>query len=323
MENSLPEMKTGKALLVAHDAGGAELVARHFSDQIQSVVCAPAGPARAIFERHLGAFLEVALDESWDGVSVVISGTGWDSDHEFQCMRRAQKEGIPVVAVLDHWVRYQDRFERDGQRLLPDRIWVFDAEAEVLAKEVFPAVPVQRFENPYLTAEARKVKSLRTTNTPRAFPPREILYLMEPVIDDWDTAEGRQAERQTLEIFLTWLKGADPAWKKMHIVLRPHPSQGIHWAHELAAEFSQYNIEAHGGESLAQEMARADWVVGLESTALVLALEAGIPAATALPPQAPPCRLPHQGIADLREVEDFSALAAIAAITASTNEVVQ
>ena len=58
--------------------------------------------------------------------------------------------GIPSIAVIDHWVNYPQRFERDGVVVLPNQIWVADADAAGLAHSFFGSVPGLELPNMYL-----------------------------------------------------------------------------------------------------------------------------------------------------------------------------
>ena len=64
------------------------------------------------------------LESAIDGATVLISGTGWQSDLEHISRKLAYGKGIPSVGVLDHWVNYLPRFERRAEVVLPDQLWV-------------------------------------------------------------------------------------------------------------------------------------------------------------------------------------------------------
>ena len=64
-----------------------------------------------------------------------------------------RKEAQRTVAVIDHWVHYEARFQRDGLRVLPDEIWVCDAEAYALAQASFPGHDIRLQPNAWLRGQ--------------------------------------------------------------------------------------------------------------------------------------------------------------------------
>ena len=66
---------------------------------------------------------------------------------------------------------------------------------------------------------------------------------------------------------------------------------------------SGYNIKiSNCNSNLYEDIAKADWVVGCNSYALVIALKAKIKVACTLPPHAPDCILPFPEIIKLKEI---------------------
>ena len=125
----------------------------------------------------------------------------------------------------------------------------------------------------------------------------ELLYVLEPARSDW----GRQApgEFQALDYFAQ-NRHRLPLPPGTRIRLRPHPSDppGKYedWLRRQAPDFT-LDISAN----LPEALARAQWVAGCESFALVVALAAGRRVICTLPPWAPACRLPHAGLLHLKQ----------------------
>jgi len=145
---------SGTTAIVAHDAGGAEVLSAYVRQQGLDCRFALAGPALAVFQRKLGAIDNLPLEQALAGSSRLLCGTSWQSDLERRAVELARAAGKPVLIDPDHWVNYRMRFEQDGQLVLPDEVWVSDAEAERIAAQALPQVALRRMENPYF-AELR------------------------------------------------------------------------------------------------------------------------------------------------------------------------
>lgn len=275
--------------VVCHDAGGANVVAHWVARTPDCVRPFVGGPGRRIWADLVHVPLFGSLEEAMDGATSLLSATSTASMIEHEARRIAKNAGIPSVAILDHWTRYPDRFELDGDRVLPDEIWVVDEPAEVVARRSFPDVPVQRVPNYYLQEQARIVEAFNP------LPPRReaghILYVLEPIQQRWFTSDARPKELQAFEFFMSHLEdmGARP---DVEIVLRPHPSDPPGMYDGWPALYPNRTVSVDAMTPLSERIAWADWVVGCETFALVVANNVGRIAMSVLPPWAPPCRLP-------------------------------
>jgi hypothetical protein len=282
--------------VVANDAGGSHILFSLLRYQghnflghctLHPVV---KGPAAMIWPKY---FPTIHSYDHLDSVNAkldrVITGTGWTSSVEHEARLWASKRNIKTVAVLDHWVNYASRFFRDEVMLLPDEIWVVDEWAEKIANENFRNVVIRRFENSYLINQVAKIQKPPSNGT--------LLYVLEPVRTDW--GRGREGEFQALEYTLknSRLLYSAPICR---ILLRPHPSDPRD-KYDDYLEFDS-RIELDFSDDICDAINQADVVVGAESFALALALEAGRHVFSSLPPWAPKLRLPQEGILQIRHI---------------------
>ena len=289
----------------AHDAGAASHMA--------------AEPLfRARLESATGSFhnLEAAIA----GAQVLISGTGWASDLEHQARQLARQRGIPSVAVLDHWLNYRERFQREGEEVLPDALWVADAEATALAKAAFPNLPVLQLPNHWLEGLCSAVHAIRSSaaghRQPRR-PARRLRYLLEPSRVPWPAAACQSpdntsaaGEVQGLRYWLQQLPHLiDQGWvappdELEALALRPHPSEPAGKYDALIADVAAtWPIQLDPAPGLAEALAWADATFGCETQALVAAMACDLPAFSTVPPWAPPCRLPQASLHHLSLLE--------------------
>jgi len=300
---SLPTTLKSPLTVVCHDAGAAHLIfawLRHWCEagildqHIVNMVLQ--GPAAKAWQHHpiplpnvqVHSALNSALEES----QCVLTGTGWASNLEHQARQTAQTLGIPSIAVIDHWVNYAQRFQRDDVVVMPDQIWVADEHAQRMATDVFPTTPVRCLPNVYLQNVVKDIPPVSADS-------RHLLFVLEPVRNDW--GRGVQGEFQALDFFvqyLTQLVGHGP----VQITLRPHPSDPADKYTAWIQAQGSLNIQLDQQMDLNQSIAQARWVVGVESFALVVAAAAGREIFSALPPWAHRCRLPIQGLVHMQDL---------------------
>jgi len=288
MPNSVTPRINGPIAVVAHDAGAANLILAWLIVWKLPVRAFMQGPARHLWEV---AFPDKplchSLDEAIDGANTLISGTGWASTLEHDARTNAKARGLRVVAVLDHWVNYRSRFEHASGALWPDEFWVADEFAMCIARATLPALPIRQFENMYLKSQVSRIVAGPGDGS--------LLYVLEPILERW--GRKQPGEFQALNYALSQVDRLHPQGVS-HIMLRPHPSErAAKYAHCL--DFDP-RIRLDQSLDIAQALSNCDVVVGVESFALTVALAAGRPVFSSLPPWAHELRLPHEGIRQIR-----------------------
>ncbi|HEY1057301.1 MAG TPA: hypothetical protein VGE55_01070 [Limnobacter sp.] len=282
--------------VVANDAGASNILFSILRDQGRNILgeCTlhpvMMGPAANIWCHYfptIDSYHDInSINVKLDGV---VTGTGWSSSLEHEARVWASQRSIKTIALLDHWVNYTSRFIRNGVMLLPDEIWVVDEWAEKMAHETFRNVVIRRFENSYLTHQVAKIQKPPADGT--------LLYVLEPARADW--GRGRLGEFQALEYTLKNLGFLFNAPIR-RILLRPHPSDP-RGKYDGYLQFDS-RIELNFSTDICDAINQADVVVGAESFALTLALAAGRPVFSSLPPWGPELRLPQEGILQIRHI---------------------
>lgn len=311
---SLSQLPEASVAVCAHDAGAASHMAAWLAPLEPQLRLFLAGPAEPLFRARLGAATSSypTLEELLGGAQVLISGTSWASDLEHRARRLARQRGIPSVAVLDHWLNYRERFQREGDEQLPDALWVADAEAAALATAAFPNVPVLQLPNHWLEGLCRTVQTLRSSaagNPQPRRPARRLLYLLEPIRVPWSQGPGGASESGEIQGLRYLLKQLPhlieqgwvaPQHELEALALRPHPSEPVGKYDALIAEAAtSWPIQLDRAPALAEALAWADAAFGCETQALVAAMACNLPAFTTVPPWAPSCRLPQASLQQL------------------------
>lgn len=276
--------------VVAHDAGAANLIIAWLKAWGWPVRVCVQGPALKLWRQSFpGQALWDTPAQAMAGCASLVTGTGWASTLEHDARREGRSRGLRVAAVIDHWVNYAPRFERAGEMVWPDELWLADAWAVEIAQQVLPPLPVRQLENLYFQAQVAQV----------APPPGDgtLLYVLEPVRNNW--GRSMEGEFQALEYLLANCDRLAPGPVR-RVLLRPHPS-------DPPGKYARYldanvDISLDHSADIAAALSQADVVVGVESFALTLALAAGRAVYSSLPPWAPALRLPHDGIRQIRRL---------------------
>lgn len=282
--------------VVCHDAGAANIIlAAMRADATDRYLPVMQGPAEKLWQvagcpggslMPLGTALAQARS--------VLSGTGWASRLEHDARCEARRMGLLSAAVIDHWVNYAARFERDGKTILPDEFWVTDSEAFRIASSTFEGARIRLMPNLYLQEQVRQI------GQPSPHHVGNILYVLEPIRAKWSGGE-QPGEFEALDYFIARLEHFGHP-KRLRIRLRPHPSDSPGKYDAWLARQSGLDVALDDAGSLAQAIGQSEWVAGCETMALVVALSAGRKVVCTLPPPAPPCRLPHSGLLHLRRL---------------------
>lgn len=274
--------------VVCHDAGGTnQILAMLRKSGFHNVCGYFEGPARELW-RKAGAPFELAEDmpQLLSRVSVLLTGTGWGSRIEHDARFEAKRRGIRSIAVLDHWVNYHARFVRDGLVVLPDEIWVVDKYALEIAHQIFPGLSILLKQDSYAEQEIARIKPINQVSS------NQLCYLLEPARSNWGYNE--LGEFQALRYFLESIPQLELP-EDTKIYLRPHPSDQLGKYDSYLKEWHGHRVELDLSD-LAESLSRSRWVAGCQTYALTLALRAKRTVYCTLPPWAPCCQLPHNGL---------------------------
>lgn len=254
--------------VVAHDAGGAEILASYVKQEGLDCIFVLTGPAKNIFGKRLGSIETVNLQTAISQCDCLLTGTGWQTDFEWQAIHQGKDAGKHTITFLDHWVNYKSRFVRNGTECLPDEIWVGDEHAMALAESTFPDAVIQLVENPYFKLFKKEVDRLDSLKGKRPDNIRNVLFVSENIHRE------HFHQNDAIRFFMSNLDKLESRIGR--VLIRPHPSESgdkYCWVQE---EYGPGVIEAKvvlsDGSSLASEMAESDIVVGCSSMAMVMGI---------------------------------------------------
>lgn len=290
--------------VVAHDAGGAEILSSYVRQQALDCLYTVAGPALKIFQRKLGPIDSTPLPDAIQQSDWLLCGTSLPSDLEWRAIDLAQKAGKHAVAFLDHWTNYRERFIRNGVEHLPDEIWVGDEDAETLVREHFPNTKIQLVSNPYFMDVKREIAELESKLPLRSALGKRVLFVCEHIseyalLQHDDERYWGYTEFDAIEYFFQAIDALDVPIAS--VVIRPHPSDPEGKYSRIAAKHSEL-AKISDGRPLVEEIADADIVVGCESMAMAVALQCGRRVISCIPINKPLLSLPFKDIQILSDL---------------------
>jgi hypothetical protein len=283
-------------VLVSHDSGGAELLSSWIrSNPEQKYKLVVEGPAREVFIRKKVLNHEMDIESAIQSGNWVLTGSSWGSELEISAIKLANREEKYIVTFLDHWVNYRSRLTRNGKLNLPDEIWVGDRYAYMVAINELPTELRKKIVgNPYFEDSLSQLKQLSATSQIDGI---KVLYLCENISGHAANVEGNEAgwgytEYDALKYFFDKVKGECID----HITVRPHPSDPD-GKYEFIFGMGLENLSvANKTEPLIVQISQHDWIVGCNTTAMVLSSLAGKRTISCIPPGGRKCVLPHENI---------------------------
>ena len=289
--------------IIAHDAGGAELLACYvLENKNLRFNFSLAGPAIQVFKRRFKNFENLSIEDAVEKSTWCLSGTGWQSQIEWDSIRISKSFGKKIISFLDHWTNYQERFIRNGMQQLPDEIWVGDEHAKKLANQLFN-VPIILVPNPYfIDLEKRLNQSMLIR--PKNKLGNNVLFACENITDYSNLRFGDRKhfgydDFDVLEYFFNNIQVLGV--KINEIVVRPHPSDLPGKYEEFLKRYGD-KVRLSNGQPLLEEIIAADIIAGCEGTAMVVGLLAKKKVISCIPPHAAASRLPQKEIINLRDL---------------------
>jgi len=288
--------KDKKKLFVAADAGGANVLASLIKTRNLQGDYLLSNPATRIFKDAglIGTRIQ-AEQNTFREYEIMLSSTGKDSGFEIQAMSHAMRAGVRVIAILDHWVNYRNRFTLDGLVYRPNAMIATDSESIRRAKIAFGEIELFTETNFYLKSEVNQAKSSKTI---------EIDFLL------LDEKSGMmQKEKSPNFIFYSELVAKLMAIdSSLRIAVRPHPARK---PFELD-KFEESGISVSRGNSLGFDIGRSLNLIGLSSMSFYIAFLAG-KSIFSLEPNVSMISLPLTSVKalDLKRLEDLVSTVAL------------
>ena len=255
-------IRTGKVAIVAHDAGGGEIVSSWARKHMTDGVAVLGGPAIEIFNRKVPNIPIAELVEAVCECQWVLTGTG-NYELEFQAIAESRKVGRYVVAFLDHWTSYKSRFTRNGEMLLPDEMWVGDQHALRLVTQFFPNVTSTYVPNPYWQDALDQFNKLDTVCEETT-----LLFMSTNIDDHYAKPPNILSDHWLLTKIIGFFEKSKKFPTVNLVTVRTHPSE----SKEKYVNFRYPGVDIRHdvGHDLVESIARHELVAGHNSMGLVV-----------------------------------------------------
>jgi len=256
---------SGKVALIAHDAGGAEILSSWIKRNPRDYVAVLSGPAIEIFKRKILSISIGNLDNAIKECSWVLSGTG-NSGWELEALHLARKNGLYIVSFLDHWTSYDKRFIRNsGEEEIPDEIWVGDYDAIDIVRQKIPNINSKLVHNPYWADVVEQYKNFKPVDSDNS-----ILY----VSSDFKNSILRKKQKSVIDYqVLEQIMESFQKWgmldKVSSLTIRRHPSEPEGKYREFS--FLGLKVTSCCDSDLVSCIVTHSYVVGCNSMAQVIA----------------------------------------------------
>ena len=292
----------------ANDPGGSNLLCSIIESIGGSYLFSLTKTSLPIFRRKFPDIKSKDIEECVPASNVLLCTTSWSSTHELEAIKRFKNSGKKTIVVLDHWVNYVERLTFMGRVIIPSHIVVCDKYAFAIASEKFPRSDIILHPNPtfdYFSSLKLNSESfqnhLSTTNRSQDYT-NTLLFISQPIKSlsrklEQATEHPSFDEVECLKYGLKKIKRISD--KVKHIIIRLHPLEDKNNYENIFCQFPSYKFELSKGCTLEQDIRRSSLVLGIDSTALVLAALAGRPTFSSIPPGGRQCSLPQPFITRL------------------------
>lgn len=315
----IKELFKDKNVLVAACEAGASQILSSLIRNIEpnNITYILEGPAIDIFDEKLPGIKNSPLSEEvFKKADMVITGTSLIPELERDAIKITKTANKYCISLLDHWIHYKERFipviERDKKSpfsaYLPDEIWITDDYAkEVAVKAGIPEDKLFLIDNFYLTDFIEKARNFKVD-----LASKNVLYICEPVYDDLKLLYGDgnawgYNEYDLVKDCISSLPLLEKYFKK--IIFRMHPNEDQEKYNKIISDYRgniSVELSSFKKKTLEEDCMQADYVVGVESMALVLASILNKKVFSCLPGKAKkPCVLPHKEIIHITTLKDI------------------
>jgi hypothetical protein len=212
MENIKNLLINKKILTVSHDIGGANIIKNYLEHYNIKSKFYLKGPAVNIFKKKTNT----SLLNNIKNADIVITGTGWQTNIEYEAIKISKKLNKICITFLDHWTNYKKRFIRNRLLVYPSIIVVFDHESELNIKKIFRRkIKILRVKNFYFKNFIKKVKEKKIL-------PKSILYLSS----NYDEALKKDIDLILLKKFIKKINKSKK-FRNYYIDIKPHPTENF------------------------------------------------------------------------------------------------
>lgn len=204
--------------------------------------------------------------------NLIITGSSVCNNFEQKIWSIANNLKIPTFAMIDGWVKINDRFINNrGYQILPSIVGVCDT---VIAEKIhstfkIPKNKIYVIGHPYLQCSVNKIRSLRTQINMNNIP-ENLVFLSSPTYD-----KESDYGVSTFQKIVPYLEHYFPNY---NIIIRPHPREDkAGWLDFCANLNTSLKIIIDGDTPVSIQLSTTKLLLGLPTTTILEGAFAGIP----------------------------------------------
>ncbi len=255
-------------LIICRDMGSASVISENENNK--NCLYFLKNPAKNFFKKKGIVSQNLrSLEKNIESCDYIITGTSWPLDIEFWAIKLAKKYNKKIITYLDHWVNYEERFNKKKE-MFPDIIITTDSFAFKLAKKKFPFLKIILKKNLYLEKLKKKYKTIKKEK-------KYILYVDNHLVDINKNIVNKKRyfnhnEKSIFENFVTKIQSHNIKSKK--ILFRTHPKKNIKNSLNIIKKYKLI-CSISKNEDLIKDIAKSEIVVGWNSMAMYIAHKLG------------------------------------------------
>lgn len=288
------DIKSNKKIsFICNDAGAANIIISWIEKKnTNNFSFYFTGPAKKICKIRVPEIKqESSLIKCINNSDFIVTGTGWQSNLEYDAIRIGKLKNKKIFSVIDHWTNYKARFTRNKKILLPNEIWVTDRYAFKKASKIFLNTRVCLKDNNYLKDLVKKINTYKSRINNKY--QKHYLYVLEPMRSNW--GHNIRGEFQALDYFCKYLVQLKTEEKALiHLRLHPSENSGKYNSWVTKKRNKGFQIKIDNNKQIVKSIVNADVVVGCQTFPMIIALSAGKRVLCSLPPWAPKCQIPYK-----------------------------
>ena len=280
--------------IILKDAGSANHIIYLLKKiNLKNFIVYAQNPAREIWIKNFG--YDNLINDSEDFITscnLVLYGTGFPGE-EFNILKKLKKKNIPIIALIDHWTNYKERFLVNGRYIFPNTIWVLDNKAFKKAKITFNKnISIIQIPNHYLNATIKLIAN-------EIEKKGNFLYLSEPLKEKWN--KSNSCNEDAIKFCLD--KVSNGYFGKINsFLIKPHPTQSKSYFSWINNYNFSFKVIIDNKIELSEAIGKAEFIAGCETYALIIAYKANKKTFFSLPPWAPYSKLPYEEIKYIRNM---------------------
>ncbi len=253
-----------KICLVAHDAGGAELIS-NWGIKKKNIIFSVDGPAKNIFQNNIGSFKNHNFNNAVDLSTTVICGTG-NYDYEKKCMLLTLKKKKKLIVWLDNWINYKKRFYFKKKKIIPNEIWVNDNYSKKKIIKIIKTKIILK-KNYYLQNQKKEIKKYKKKNK------LNFLYLAGLIFNKKLNNYSLIEIQSIKNFFNKILELKNKCKQKINVTIRIHPGEN---KKRFISYFCNYKFRLSSKKKLIKDLLWSSHIFGANTFAMYVANNLGL-----------------------------------------------